>query len=71
MSDLALIATGFLYGITYMVAGLGVARAASAMKHRPMRPFDLFWWPIVLGIIAGTGTVVEDEAHNHDQRKKT
>jgi uncharacterized membrane protein YhaH (DUF805 family) len=61
MNCLEWVATGFLYGIAYMVAGLGVARAASAMKHRPMRPFDLFWWPIVLTIIAVTGTVVENE----------
>ena len=57
MDYYALIATGALCSVAYMVAGLGVTRAVSAMKNRPIRMFEIFVWPLVLGVIAATGDV--------------
>lgn len=57
MNELASIGTGALCAIAYMVSGLGVTRAVAAMKNRPIRMFELFMWPVVLGVIAATGSV--------------
>jgi hypothetical protein len=40
-----------------MVAGLGVTRAVAAMKSRPVSMFEMFFWPVVLAVIAATGDV--------------
>ena len=57
MNDAAMLATGALCAISYMVAGLGTTRAVASMKGRPIQLWELFMWPIVLGVIAATGDV--------------
>ena len=55
----AAVLTGFCYAIFYVMYGLGTARAAAKMKKRDIRVFDIAFWPIVLGVIAVAGDVVE------------
>jgi CBS domain containing-hemolysin-like protein len=43
--------------MAYFVWGLGVARAVSKMNARPIRIFDLFFWPIALVVIAAAGEI--------------
>jgi hypothetical protein len=58
MSDeLALIGIAVVCTVAYMMAGLGVARAVSIIKARPLRMFELFFWPIVLGCLAAVGDI--------------
>jgi hypothetical protein len=57
MEELTSIVTGALCAIAYMVAGLGVTRAVAAMKSRPVSMFEMFFWPVVLAVIAATGDV--------------
>lgn len=55
MIDMASMGVGALCGMAYAVAGLGVTRAVGAVKSRPVSMFEVFFWPVVLGVIAARG----------------
>ena len=60
MSDTVAIAgSAVILTVAYMLLGIGVARATAKMKSRDARLFDLFFWPVMLGVIAACGDVAE------------
>jgi len=58
MSDsFALIGIGCISAAFYMTMGIGAARAVSKMNSNPIRLFDVFFWPVVLCVVASVGEV--------------
>ena len=52
--ELIYIAIGALFIMIYMTMGIGVART-----QKKFRLFIVFFWPVVLGVIAATGEIAE------------
>ena len=60
--DFAAYGTGALLAISYMVMGIGLTRIVSKAKQRgEIRLFEVFLWPVVLGVIAVSGNIRYDD----------
>lgn len=55
-------ATGAILAISYMVMGIGVYRLVSnAYQRADIRMVEVFFWPIVLGVLAVSGNIRYDD----------
>jgi len=55
----SLIGIGAVLTIIYLVFGIGTARAVSKMKNTDFSLLFVFMWPVVLFVIAASGTIEE------------
>lgn len=53
----ALVGTGFILALGYMVMGIGTTRAVAKMKGREIGLFEIFFWPVVLVVVAAIGDI--------------
>lgn len=59
MNELEILTYVFFIVITllYAALGIGTTRAIAKMKGRDIKLFEVFFWPIVLCVVAAVGDV--------------